>query len=610
MIRFHPNPLPLLTACALVSCGSPTPPPPAAQLVPSSDSPREQLTHLVERYWDENAVLGPWFPWGGAEIRYGEAPSDAISAQTLADSLALERRYLKDLLGVSKTALDPDAKQTFDLFRRERELTIESFTYPSELMPVNGYDSMPQRFALLAAAAESHALASQRDFENWQARVLAYNLWTQQAIVNLRDGTRRGYTLPLAVIERTLQSLASLSEDVPTNAFYAPLHAAAAAAAAGDAAGDAERQRLSLAITTVIKEKILPAYRTLHDFLQREYLPRARVSVGLSELPLGPAWYAFLVKRASDNSQTPAMLHALGLAEVERARTRIQALLSAAAFSGTPQEFVDSMRHDPRHSVQQSEALFAAYDEIKAQVDVAVPTLFSTVPHADFETRNVEAFRTLTAAPLSYRRALASGRYPAVLYINAADLQTRPAIGMAARFLREAVPGHHFQLALQQERADIPRFRRLGGSPAFIEGWGLYAASLGDELGVYHDPEAKFSALLAQLECAAGMVIDTGVHAQKWSRAQALDYLHAQVPIDDVAAANMVDRALALPGDALACTAGFVRLVSLRAHAQQALGARFDVKAFHAELLRAGAIPLDLLEDDVKIWVEGAAKLD
>jgi uncharacterized protein (DUF885 family) len=193
------------------------------------------------------------------------------------------------------------------------------------------------------------------------------------------------------------------------------------------------------------------------------------------------------------------------------------------------------------------------------------------------------------------------------LYVNTGGFPTRPAFALLPLYLREAVPGHHFQLALQEERADLPRFRRFGGAPAFIAGWGLYAASLGEELGLYREPAARFGALLAELTCAAGVVIDTGLHAQNWSRAQALDYLRQKVPLDEMAAANLVDRDLALPGEALSCLAGFSKLESLRMRAQQALGARFDEQAFHAELLRNGALPLDLLEAEVQRWVEVTA---
>ena len=199
---------------------------------------------------------------------------------------------------------------------------------------------------------------------------------------------------------------------------------------------------------------------------------------------------------------------------------------------------------------------------------------------------------------------MASGRDPARVYVNTAGLESTPAVDLPAQFLREAIPGHHYQIALQQERTQLPRFRRFGGSPAFIAGWGLYAASLGEELGVYHDPADRVGALLLQQQCAAGMVIDTGVHAQQWTRQRALEYAHAQLPLNDVALANLVDRIIALPGEALSCTVGYLKLQGLRTHAQQALGSRFDLLSFHTEVLRNGALPLDLLEGQIKTWIE------
>jgi len=591
--------LPGLALSGLIACGaqeSPTAasPPPAA-------TPRALLGPLVERFWDQNAASSPWYSWGGAEARYGEAPADLLTPQALANSLALEQRYLTDLAALAREPLDAEAKLTYDAFRRERQLSIESYTYPTELLPVNPYDSLPQRFAVMAAAAARRALASDHDFEVWRSRVQMYERWTDQAISNLREGLRRGYTLPLDVVTRTLPVLESLGEDAPTSVFYEAL------GTAPDAPDDAERARRRLAMRTVVKERILPSYRRLHDFLQTEYRPRARTSVGWSALPLGPAWYAFLVKRATDGARTPAELHALGVAEVERLRPRLQAVLAETAFPGNARGFVDSLRNDPRYSYKTGDELLSAYRELEVQVAAAAPALFSSAPHADFEIRGVETFRATTAAPLSYRPSLAAGRTAAVLYVDTVHLDTRPAIAIAAPYLREAVPGKHYLLALQQDNADLPRFRRYGGAPSFIEGWALYAASLGEELGVYRSPDAKLGAVLGQLECAAGVVIDTGLHAQNWSRAQALDYLRAQLPLDELATANLVDRAVALPANALSCLVGFNELQSLRAHAQQTLGSRFDVRAFHAEILKNGALPLDLLDGELKRWIEAAA---
>jgi uncharacterized protein (DUF885 family) len=684
MTRIYHSALLCIALASLTACGRQGPPP--ESVTADSGAPHELLSHLVERYWDENAALRPWYSWGSAEMRFGEAPADTISPQALADSLAIERRYLAQVLDIARSPLNPDSKVTYDMFLRERRLAIEGFTYPSELLPVNPFDSVPQRFALMASAAERYGVSSDQDLANWLSRADMFGRWTNQAISNMREGMRRGYTLPRLLIERMLPQLAALGEDSPANAFYQPLRepkpaanatvdatarvdttlpvdasarvdttapvettvrvdaaapdaraagstpAATPAAAASEAPAvaeitaasavtaaparsgsgvmsDAERARLSAALALGVKEKILPPYRALHDFLQKEYLPRCRDSVGLSALPLGESWYAYLVLRATGGSLTPSELHTHESADVERLRGRLKALLAETAFAGNPDGFLDSMRRDPRFSYKRADELMAAYRDLKTQVR-AVTTAVFPAPRADFDIRSVEAFREETAPLLSYRRATAFGKNPAVLYVDTADLDARPAVALAPQFLREAVPGHHFQLAIQQERADLPRFRRFGGVPAFIEGWGLYAASLGEELGVYRDPETKFGALLAELGCAAGAVVDTGLHSQRWSRQQALDYLRAQMPIDAAAAANVVDRAIALPADALACSAGFAKIQGLRARAQQVLGTRFDLLAFHIQLLKDGAVPLDILEGRINQWMETAARLD
>jgi uncharacterized protein (DUF885 family) len=595
MLRFSHWALLGMSTLTLVGCDKPsTPPPSLAHPV----APRVLLSHIVEGYWDENASLSSWYSWGGAESRFGEPPADAISQQTMADALDIERRYLANVVGIPRATLDADSKLTYDIFLRERELAIESFTYPSELMPVNPYGGVPQEFALMASAAEPYALSSAKDFEHWQTLAMSFPGWADQAIRNMRDGTRRGFTLPRILVEKTLPLLAALGSDTQTNVFYQSLNSSPGSAA------DAERSRLSLALTAEVRDKILPAYRLLHDFLQHEYLPRSRDSIGLSALPLGESWYAYLAKRATGSTLTPVQLHALGAAEVERLHGRVQALLTATAFAGNAQGFFDQLRRDPRFSYKSSEELLNAYQTLKPEVAAATPALFPLVPRADFEMRSVEGFRESTSPALSYRRSTMYGKNPAVLYVNTLDLDGRPVTAITSQYLREAVPGHLYQLALQQERADLPRFRRFGGAPSFIEGWGLYAATLGEELGLYRDSEAKFGALLAQLGCAAGMEIDTGIHSQNWTRQRALDYLHAQMPIDDASAANVVDRDIAFPGEALACTVGFLKIQGLRARAQQVLGARFDAGAFHAEILRNGAVPLDLLEANIQRWIE------
>lgn len=579
----------------LTSCGVPASPPAAKG--PDPAAPADRLGRVVERYWDENAALFPWYSWGGGAMQFGDAPGENISPQSLADSLDRERRYFAEVSAIPRSALNADAKVTYDIFRRERALAIESFTYPFELLPINPADGMTQQFALMASAAEIHAMLGAREFDRWNARALAFVSWTNQAIANLRDGMRRGITIPRISVEQALAQLAILGEDTPANVFYQPLRPVPGVAA------DAEQLRLSGAIKSVVKEKILPSYRSLHDFLQREYLSRSRSSIGLSSLPLGDAWYGYLARRETGSALTPLQLHALGVSEVERLHGAVQSVLADASFSGTSQAYFDLMRHDPRFSYTSAEELLRAYQDLKIQVAGAAPALFAAFPREDFAIRGVEAFREATTPGLVYQPRAPNGILPATLYVNTAQLDARPASAVAPRFLHEAVPGHHYQLEMQRERADLPRFRRFGGAPAFIEGWGLYAETLGDELGIYHDSQAKFAVLLSELRCAAGLVIDTGMHAQGWTRGQALDYLRAQVPMDDAEAEETVDRAVALPARSLACTVGFLKIRGLRTFAQQNLGGRFDLRAFHAEIIRDGAIPLDLLETKLKAWV-------
>jgi uncharacterized protein (DUF885 family) len=284
----------------------------------------------------------------------------------------------------------------------------------------------------------------------------------------------------------------------------------------------------------------------------------------------------------------------------------LQGLLAGTALAGDARGFYAAMRRDPHSSYETTAELLSFYNELKVQTAAALPTAFTQVPRADFAIRLVENYREAWALPLSYQRATPNGTTSAVLYVNAGGIEAQPITAPAAGFLREALPGHHYQLAIQQERADLPRFRRYGGDPAFVEGWGLYAASLGEELGLFRDTESKFAAMMAELLCAAGLVIDTGLHSQGWTRPQAIEYLQSRSPIDATTVREIVDRAIALPGEALACGMGARKIQGLRARAAQTLGPAFDIRAFHLQILDGGSMPLDILESKVNLWLDGA----
>jgi uncharacterized protein (DUF885 family) len=546
-----------LALFALAGCAAPAATAPAPQA--AGAPPSDQLSLIVERYWDEHL------------------PTEAvISPQILADSLNIERRYLAEVLGVARDALDAPSRLTYDIFRRRREIAIESFTFPNELLPINPFDGMTAEFAVQAAEMERRPGASGPQYENWLKRIDAYVLWTQQATVNMRDGMRRGYTSPRAVIERMLPVLERLGVDDSANVFYAPLRAMP------ESIKEPQRARLTREITGAIAERLLPAIRALHDFLQKQYLPRARTGIALTALPLGREWYEFLARRATGTVLTPDEINRIGIAEVER--------LGFPPLRGS--------RPPP------ADGLVNAYRDLAVRVQAALPAAFTDTPALDLEIRGMEGLPQ-PGAPLYYQRGGpggARGASPAILYVSTLKPANAFSIG---DFLQRGLPGEHFQLALQQLRTDLPRFRRFGAEPAFSQGWSQYAASLGDTLGLYTDESAKLDAAAVPMRCAVALVVDTGLHAKGWTRSQAFDYLRVHLGIDDLDAQSLIDWYATSPADALACMGG-MRFRTLRARAQQLLGSRFDLREFHSEILRGGAMPLDILEARMKSWMDAS----
>jgi uncharacterized protein (DUF885 family) len=541
----------------LAGCGAPQAPGSAPAAASASSAP-DQVSRIVERYWDEHL-----------------STDTAIAPQFLADALSIERRYLAEIESVPRDALDAKARLTYDIFKRQREVLIEGFTFPGELLPIDPFRGRPQRFAAEAAQLAARPATSAAAYENWLKRIDDYVGWSQQAIANMRDGIRRGYTSPRAEVERMLPTLERLGADDSANVFYGPLRSMP------DGIPSTERVKLTRQITDAVAQRLLPANRALHAFLQKEYLPRARPTLALSEMPLGSQWYAYLVRRATDSTLSPDEINRIGIAEVERLGPVTAREAAAPPVNG----------------------LVNAYKELQILVQAALPSQFSVVPTAEFEIRASDGLPE-PAMALLYQRQGVNANPPAVLYVNTAK-GARSGVSIAG-FLQQGLPGQHLQSALQLERADLPRFRRFGSDRAFEEGWGLYAASLGEGLGVFSDESAKQDAVAVQQRCAVALVVDTALQVKGWTRAQSFDYLHSHLSIDDADAQALIDSYAAAPGDALACMMGEIKIRALRARAQQSLGGRFDLRDFHAELLKDGAMPLDLLETKMKAWMEAA----
>jgi len=579
---------PLVAHGALRSAlaAGPAPPPAAA------------LGALVEDYWQERLALRPVQATLLGEHRYdAELPNDLTTAH-LALEYALEKRTLARLAAIDERALAGQDLLSYAVFRRDRTLELEGYRYPAELLPVNQFAGLPQTLAQLGGGTGAQPFATTRDYDNWLQRVAGFGAWVDQAIVNMRRGSSRGYVEPRCVVERLLPQFEQLIAAEPARSlFMKPV------AEFPQQVPAAEQARLRAAFRDAVERTINPAYRRLRDFVRDEYLPRARASVAWTDLPLGHEWYAYRVRLATTTALTPEEIHQLGLAEVQRIGADLDRVIAELGFKGERRAFLDALRADPRFYFDREEDLLAAYGALKARVRARLPELFDLAPQADFEIRAVEPFRAAAQATASYQQPAPDGSRPGIFYVNTYDLKSRPKYGMEEVYLHEAEPGHHFQIAIQQELTGLPSFRRFGRYGAYVEGWGLYAESLGRDLGLYTDPYSYFGALSGEIWRAIRLVVDTGLHARGWSRQQALDYLLANSAVGATDAAAEIDRYIAVPGQALTYKIGELKIKELKARAQRELGARYDVRAFHRAILGDGALPLDVLDAKVARWI-------
>jgi uncharacterized protein (DUF885 family) len=409
---------------------------------------------------------------------------------------------------------------------------------------------------------------------------------------------------PKVLMQKVLPQLDAIVADDPEDTnFWGPIERMP------QEFDDADGKRLTAAYRAMIGEQVVPAYRRLRSFIADEYLPACRDTVALSALPDGDAWYAFNAKRSTTTDRTPAEIHRIGLNEVARIHGEMKQVMQQVGFEGDLTAFFEFMTTDRQFRFASEEALLKAYNGLRARVEAGVPRLFSLVPKAPFEIRPVEPFRAASAAGGEYQQPSEDGSRPGIFYVNTYDLPARKTWDMENLFLHEAIPGHHFQIALQQELEDLPRFRRFGIETAFVEGWGLYAESLGKELGIYTDPYQYFGRLQAELWRAIRLVVDTGLHDQDWTREQVIEYMVDNSATSKTQAVAEAERYIAIPGQALAYKIGELKLQELRARAEKALGDRFDIKTFHAAALEDGSLPLDVLEAKIDRWIAGQKQL-
>ena len=563
-----------------------------------ASTPSQQLAQVVADYFEQSLSINPLLATRIGDDRYDDQFPNWISPEVRTRFKQMQVDALERIDAIDTDSLSGQDLLTWQVFRQQRQKDLEGTRFPGWLVPVNQFYSLANTFAQMGSGEGFHPFNTVKNYEDFLKRAQGFATWVDQAITNMREGVEVDVVNPIILMERTLPQLqAHIVADTTESLFYGPVTNMPESFNAED------RQRLTNEFENSIEQVIVPAYRRLHAFILDEYLPHCRDTVGLNALPDGDAWYAFLVRMRTTTNLEPEVIHQTGLSEVARIHEEMRDVMTQVNFDGDLDDFFEFMNTQPEFFFDKKDDLINGYYTIRKTVDANVASLFDRLPVADYEIRPVEPFREQSAAGGSYQRAAPDASRPGIFYANTFDLSSRPKWAMEALFLHEAAPGHHFQISLQQEVESLPLFRRFGGHTAYIEGWALYAESLGKELGVYTNPYNEFGALNAELWRAIRLVVDTGLHAKGWSKQDVLDYMYANSAVTESRAVPEAERYIAAPAQALAYKVGQLKIRELRDRSEAQLGEDFDVKRFHRAILVDGSLPLDVLETKMDHWM-------
>ena len=565
----------------------------AAPAGPDVGTATERLHHLFEAEWERGLRESPIQATYVGDRRYDDRWPD-LSAEALARSHAEDRQVLETLAAIAPDQLDESDRLNRDLFARTYRDKVAAYDWGLQYLPVTqrrGAQSVNQ-------IAELLPFATAKDYENWIARLNATGPYIEQTIALMREGMRRGLTQPRVIMERVPAQIArQVVTDPAASPFYKPFASMPATLPA------TEQERLRSAGRTAIEREVVPAYRRLQAFFNDEYLPACRTSVGIWDTPKGAEWYRERVRWFTTTELTPDQIHEIGLAEVARIRNEMQKVIERVGFKGSFEEFLEFLRTDPRFRYSDPDRLLQAYRAMSKRVDPQLPKYFGRLPRMPYGVRPIPAESAPDTTTAYYQPPSLDGRRAGYYYVNLYKPEERPTYEIPVLTIHESVPGHHLQIALAQELGEQPKFRRNFEATAFVEGWALYSESLGEEMGFYEDPYDKFGQLTYEMWRAVRLVVDTGIHHKKWSRDQAIEFFKANAPKSELDIVNEIDRYISWPGQALAYKIGELRIKELRANAAQALGSRFDLREFHDVVLGSGAIPLDILQQNVERWV-------
>jgi uncharacterized protein (DUF885 family) len=561
----------------------------------SADTPHDRLLQFFETEWQWKLKEFPDAASSLGYKRYNDRWPD-LSLAAFDARQSHRREALKQLDTFSIEQLPQQDQLFFRIFKKEYETDIQLQERNGHLVPISHLEGIHDLSGLIDALAFETA----KDYEDWLKRMEAFPGYADQTIELLREGMRRGRIQTQATMKRVPGQLKRLlSSEVEANPLYKPFRTFP------NLIKPEAQELFKTRAKIAVKDKIIPAYRKLLDFLEKDYVPACYEKVGIYQAKDGEDYYRFMINYHTSTSMSAEEIHQIGQKEVARIRREMEKIIKQVGFKGTFAEFCDVMRTDPKHYFGKNDDILKDTRELCKKVESQLPKLFGKLPKTRYIVEAVPAFMAPDAPTGYYMQPSTDGRRPGTYYINTDKPTTKPKFQLEALSLHEAIPGHHMQIALAYEIEGVPAFRRFSaGYNAFVEGWALYSESLGDELGVYQDPYSKFGQLSYEIWRAVRLVVDTGMHSKKWSRKEAIDFAVANSADSLQEIENEIDRYAAWPGQALGYKIGELKIKELRAKATKQLGPKFDVKSFHDMVLGSGAVPLDLLEINFANWLK------
>jgi uncharacterized protein (DUF885 family) len=604
------NASPLFIAMALVTLG--------ACSTGEQGSPAASVDDLFDDYYEFKLRINPVEATKLGESGYNDYLANYISTEYRVDLIQEYESFLDAIAAFDSVDLSEADRTSLEVMKWDCSIKKEGLENPlatvaspmfdlpnARLMPVSQISSFNLYFSQLAGGESIQPFDTVEDYENWLERLEDYAEWVDTAITNMRTGAERGVVWPKVIVERSIAQIEGLvATDIEQHLYYRPIQRLPASFAPADA------KRLAAAFASRIREQIDPAHERLRAFLAEDYLPVAGDHTGIGALPDGPETYQYLIRFHTTTNMTADDIHALGQREVERISKEMETVKESVGFTGDLRAFFDHVRASHEQMpFTEPEQVIANFEAIHERMKSQIDELFDVEPKAGFEVRRTEAFREASASA-EYVPGTKDGSRPGVFYVPIPDVDRYNKFSDEALFLHEAIPGHHYQLSLQQENQELPEFLHPESMGVFVEGWALYSESLGKELGLYEDPYQYFGMLSMEMHRAIRLVVDTGMHAKGWTREQAIQYSLDHEAESEAGITAEIERYMVMPGQALSYKIGQLKIRDLRDRAEQTLGDRFDIREFHRQVLGSGSLPLVLLEAKIDRWIEKTQSIE